>query len=419
MIGLLVPTLILVEPEELGQLMSFLLQRSSLVEARPDEVIDLLSDRFGSSKRAVDAKSLDQATRMAVLLWPMLDGSYRVLIDSNDLFLEAINNPLGHVGRLAVSILSRQRNDFNRSLTEDPELEHLLGLIVADADGKRVLGAVILTFQLPFLLAVAPEWTNKHLIPLLNWTRNKETALALWTGYFHSSQLPRLTNAFLDGLSQSFDNIVHFDETTRRKIPKYVIPLLQEAPDALESSWLISFLQGSFDSDRALMWQHLQYSLGDSQKKAEKNIFDEMWLSWGKKLVERRLTGGPDLETEEWRAIIDLFPFLDACFAEAVNLLERGPRAPKLQHGPKIFYWLISAKPEGKLDHLWQHPNDLARYLLYIHSDLEPSVYWLSELDQAISRLGTIDGVQASLLSRLKNRYIELGGRTKDFSEQA
>ncbi|MEM8994381.1 MAG: hypothetical protein AAGF23_06260, partial [Acidobacteriota bacterium] len=290
-----------------------------------------------------------------------------------------------------------------------------LSLIASDADGERCLGAVALTAQLPFLLAVAPEWTDEHLMPLLDWERNEETALALWTGFFRSFRLPLLTDEFLDGIAGSFSRTRQFDETTRRQIPKYIEALLDTDSNALTSQWLPAFLQGAEDSDRALMWQKIRYSLGDRQEGEEENLFDAMWQARGKALVERRLAGGrPDLEEEEWEAIVDLCPRLDAFFAESVSLIERRRTAPRFERGMDALHRLASDDSERGLEHLWHHPNALSRFLLYILSAQEAPAYWLSELGEALARLQEIDGVEASLLARLKDRYVELGGRLED-----
>jgi hypothetical protein len=397
-------------------LIRFLTDHETVREIHKIDVAHFLSERYQSGGSEVSQEVLGQATQLAVITWPVLDSAYRVTLSGRDLFTEVLNNPLGRLGRFAVSVLSRQKNDFSTSLDEVPSLLELFNNIADDADdGDRVLGAVALAWQLPFLSAIASDWTSERLIPLLDWERNVETARALWSGYFRSYLRFPMTESFQRYFAQSLEHIDHFEERTREKIPKYLIAYLLSEEDALTSEWFRSFLLASTDEDRALFWNELRY--GGEEQQQEENFFDMTWETWGKRLFQQRVTGGPDLGNSEWNAIVQLGPHLDRCFPEFVNLMEQRQQIPCYEHTPDVFFRLTSDDPSKSLGHLWNHPEPLARYLLYFLAG-EIERYWCSELREILRKLRASGLTNQRLLDRLKDRYVEKCGSADDLWDE-
>lgn len=99
----------------------------------------------------------------------------------------ALNHPVGCVAEALLNHwFARKPNDAD-GLPADIE-PHLTALCDLNVDRFRH-GRVILSSRLIALFRVDRPWTEKHLLPLFNWTACHTEALATWSGFLRSPQI--------------------------------------------------------------------------------------------------------------------------------------------------------------------------------------------------------------------------------------
>ena len=130
----------------------------------------------------------------------------------DDPVFEAINHPIGHVTRALINLwFSREPND-NDLLPEDlkPFFTALCNAKVARCRHGRVL----LGSRLIPLFRVDPQWTEEHLLPLLNW-ENPTEAKGVWEGFLWS---PRLYQPLMLAFKpQLLDSAYHYGELGKHR----------------------------------------------------------------------------------------------------------------------------------------------------------------------------------------------------------
>ncbi|MPZ37245.1 MAG: hypothetical protein GEU95_04150 [Rhizobiales bacterium] len=102
---------------------------------------------------------------------------------------EAINHPIGHVAQALLNLWVKRNPNDNDLLPGD--IEPIFSTICDVGIEKFRHGRVLLASRLIALFRVDPPWTEKHLLPLFDWTRSSVEAKAAWEGFLWSPRLYR------------------------------------------------------------------------------------------------------------------------------------------------------------------------------------------------------------------------------------
>ena len=125
----------------------------------------------------------------------------------NEPVTEAINHPIGHIAQALLNFwLNRKPND-NDLLPKgiEPFFTQM-----CDVEIERFRhGRVLLASRLIALFRVDRAWTEKHMLPLLDWTRSSVEARATWEGFLWS---PRLYQPLMIAFKSQFLSTAHHYE---------------------------------------------------------------------------------------------------------------------------------------------------------------------------------------------------------------
>ena len=121
---------------------------------------------------------------------------------------EAINHPVGHITQALLNLWFRREPVDNESLPSDiePYFKQLCDIgIEKFRHGRVVLASRLITFY-----RVDHIWTETHLLPLFDWSRNSVEAKAAWEGFLWS---PRLYFPLLNAFKPQFlATALHYKE---------------------------------------------------------------------------------------------------------------------------------------------------------------------------------------------------------------
>ena len=126
---------------------------------------------------------------------------------------QAINHPLGLVTQSLLNLWFRDEPNDNDTLP--PDMGRLFTHICDTKIEKFRPGRVILVSRLITFFRVDRIWTEKHLLPLLDWTVNPLEAQAGWGGFLWS---PRLYRPLLVAFKPQFlETVRHYEELGSNK----------------------------------------------------------------------------------------------------------------------------------------------------------------------------------------------------------
>lgn len=112
---------------------------------------------------------------------------------------EAINHPVGHVTQALLTFWFKREPNDNDGLPI--EIETFFTELSDTTVRRFVHGRVLLASRLIALYRVAPDWTRRRMLPLLNWNQSSSEAKASWEGFLWS---PRLYKPLLLAIKAQF-----------------------------------------------------------------------------------------------------------------------------------------------------------------------------------------------------------------------
>lgn len=143
---------------------------------------------------------------------------------------QAINHPIGLATQALLNLWFKDPPSDNDTLP--PEIDRLFTHICDRKIEKFRHGRVILASRLIALFRVDQAWTEKHLLPLLDWSVDKNEAQAAWEGFLWSPRLYRpLRVAFK---TQFLETACHYQELGSSK-QQFVQFLTFSALDRVDS----------------------------------------------------------------------------------------------------------------------------------------------------------------------------------------
>lgn len=177
---------------------------AALVESMPDEV-------FGEVARVIAwwldsvAKVSDRHEKTLLKLCRrILQLQHEDGVDTDDPVTRAINHPVGHVTQALLSIWFRRKPSDGDLLPGD--IEPFFTQLCATESEQFRHGRVLLASRLIPLFRVDRAWTDEHLLPLFDWSRDAREARAAWEGFLWA---PRLYRPLLIAFKDLFLNTAH------------------------------------------------------------------------------------------------------------------------------------------------------------------------------------------------------------------
>jgi len=183
-----------------------------LSRTMPDEVLQKVAGDIAWWLEAI-SRSLDHNEEMFLdLCRRLLACQYKDADDTGNPVDRAINHPVGHATQALLNVWFQRKPRDNEYLPADmePFYTQLCNTNVA----KFRHGRVLLASNLIALFRVDQPWTEKHLLPLFDWTTDPAEARAAWEGFLWS---PRLYRPLLIALKTPFlDTVKHYAKLGQR-----------------------------------------------------------------------------------------------------------------------------------------------------------------------------------------------------------
>jgi hypothetical protein len=234
-------------------------------------------------------------------------------------FQRSANHPYGDLTELylehAYQLIINQKEKGIKFELDSKTLDFFTYTIKNYALGSRY-GVCILGHWLGWLEAVAPEWTEKNLIPIFYWDDNKERALVSWSGYLWNRRLSRfLSEGFSDTYLNAGRHYKEFANSEQEGLIVHVAGLLWfKDIDISDLKDFATMIDGKGRREMLWTWEnHLE--------KAQKEVAEDFWKrviipywDW----TQKRYFGLPDGNEEKfsfWR----LLPFSYSLFPQAAE----------------------------------------------------------------------------------------------------
>ena len=170
-----------------------------LVQAIPNDKLEKLAHALTWWLRKV-AETIDSNEDIFMdLCHRILSLPYELDGGNEDPVDRAINHPVGHVTEALLNLWFKRKPSDNEGLPDDIEPFFTQ---LCDTEVQRFRhGRVLLASRLIALFRVDRSWTEDHLLPLFDWTRNPIEAKAVWKGFMWS---PRLYQPLLIAIKEPF-----------------------------------------------------------------------------------------------------------------------------------------------------------------------------------------------------------------------
>lgn len=234
-------------------------------------------------------------------------------------FQRSANHPYGDVTELylehAYQLIIDQKEKGIKFELDSETLDFFTYTIKNYALGSRY-GVCILGHWLGWLEAVAPEWTEKDLVPVFYWDENKERALVSWSGYLWNRRLPRsVSERFSDTYLNAARHYKEFAKSEQEGLIVHVAGLIWlKDIDISNLRDFVAMIDGKGRREMLWTWEnHLE--------KAQKEVAEDFWKrviipywDWSQK----RYFGLPEGNEEKfsfWR----LLPFSYNLFPQAAE----------------------------------------------------------------------------------------------------
>lgn len=234
--------------------------------------------RVSASFSATCPSEFDRAIVRFIELLPQLPAPRRTIVDQRHRHwvTDAINSPAGHVTQ---ALLEDSRSVTNDDSALQLRLTRLTSLLSLVGD-SRSYSIAIMSHELNWLNHFAPEWTERHLLSLLD-TGVEEDREALWSGFFWN---PRIGSKTLYlRLKSSFLTLVKSDggikKSNERPLAGVVLGGWTAGNQSGADRWMSNdemrdaILHGGDEFRSQVLWQ-LEWGLRDENESTR-----ERWLS--------------------------------------------------------------------------------------------------------------------------------------------
>jgi hypothetical protein len=381
---------------EWKRLLAFLQRHKELFRHGID-IADVLSRRIENRDAPATEEMIREGVVLADSLWSVIP-SEEEEEDVHDWVQAGVNKAGGKLGLFIVYSLSRLWRIHKEEWRGIPDsFRPLLKRMAHAGPGCSPFGRVMLCSQLHFMFAIDSSWTKANLFPLFDWSLSTWVAVQTWHGFLVWGRPTReLLAEFMPRVEQTFDHLRELGKFSKR-FSEILASIAYSSPDnPLEKGWIKAFLRKARPAERIEWVRTIDSILSDISKEERKRL----WESWLRSYFEFRLDSGIPFEDDEWRAMIKWSIPLEDLIPEVVELLTR---RPAVKSRDSLLYYQIR-----KQDGLFQYPNSLADFLLYLLGAEEDLFHHCNYLAEIFHRLLKA-GASRVKLRQIAERLAELG----------
>ena len=295
---------------------------------------------------------LDEAEGIAESFYASTEASESTVDESRtekDWLQRAINHAGGRTVQFWLYALSVRRKDAGDSWVGLPgSYRRYFERVTHGNSTSSRMGTALLLSELAFLFAVDREWTRANLIPLLDWSSDRQRAQCAWHGLLwaklHKALLPELWPFFGESYSELSQGLGSRRERFCDLMSEIAV-FVSDNP--LKEGWLFDFLTHVEDQDRKMWASCFEHKLRCAPPELRRKIW-EVWLNgyWSKRQngIPVPLSEAEIHEMIEWAAQLELvFPsVVERICAKAVPDLKQAAIYYRLEHEG-----MASSQPEA------------------------------------------------------------------------
>lgn len=295
--------------------------------------------------------------------------------EPEDWFSFAVSNPAGILTHFWLHLISRLRKyDAEAWKGLPPQLRVLFDSILADGSTiAREPVRVIMASQLNFLFASDKDWTNKNVVPLLDWSKYSKSAIACWQGYLVAAAWPgNLLPSLLPLYEQLFPVIEgQLDSMQERFCYHLAAAACFGSINPLEHGWLSRFLEIISERLRLRWASDVQMML----RQMENDSTGIAWKTWIEQYWQNRINGIPlALTPIEAGEMTEWCLYLEPVFPVVVDKICSGP-SPLLENSFLYYELPDTALPDS-------YPASVAKLILFLLQKSTAPIYDFDRLDQ-------------------------------------
>jgi len=376
---------------EWRSLLAILARLTPMYESLLYELTSLLKGSIAEKEGSLPDTLIGETLAVADEMWEAGARIEAPLADKTDSWVSiAINRSSGYLVEFYCDSL--------RSLWQAREAhKETIGLILgrlkhmtAGNSPANEIARILVPANGDLLFALAPDWYQDHVLPLLAAPSSDRSSEQSWDGFlfwgrWSQEMLLGLLPAYLGHLPQVTSGS---DERSRMYCGHLAGVAVFGAIDPISSGWLDEFVSRASQRER-LNWAG---EITQVLREADQQAKDGAWNRWLNVYIQRRVQANPlPLDPEEAGSMCEWSLILKAHYEEVVESLVAGP-APSARG--KMFYYRLHEDDVVSLA-----PALSARLLTALLSNEDGSELWdLDQVDAMTSQLIDLNPSEPTLL---------------------
>lgn len=343
--------------------------------------------------------TFDESEQLARRCWEVIGpGTASGVSRSDDVVLEAINHPAGHLAQYWVDRLGDLwKNDLDHWGGIPPDIaDHLAEMLTGGTKSSEMV-EVIFGQHLTFFYAADSEWCRNFLLPRFEWS-DEDRALRSWEGYLaHGGWVNDLVaEGFLTTIATA---TAHREKLSTRRAHSLSALIAKIVLDGNVDSqeWMRDLVRTS-STDAQVSWTE---AIGMRLRSLEPDAVESEWARWGRDYLGSRTSSVPRrLDPREATAIAYWLLFLGDSMAAAIDLLLRNPVAGIDTHS--LFFHDLT---EGRVE---RAPKQIAQLVRQLLDSTHESFHYFMDLKRIYAKLKAL-GVPEDALHGIAEAAMRLG----------
>lgn len=387
--------------EDWRQLLALFAGNGEIRQKHSLHIAWLLWDGLTSSEGTIPLILYPRLLDLVMSVWR--EHPYRAPDDWMDWAEAAINTSGGVVAEILVEQISQLRRQADRwdglPVLYCEALEELLG----SREDAAPYARVILSGGLHVLYDCDPEWTLKHVIPLLDWSKSEEHALQSWHGFLVWSRPPEeCLAALLPHYAKAPGYFKEANDQLQSQLARHIASILTfSSADPYADNWMVRILSESSSDFRLDLARSIQWLLGQVEDVHRR---EELWETRLKPYWKKRLDGPlPRLVNDEQAAMVEWILPLASCLPSVASLVEASEPTASLD---QAFFWHLAKEAEW----ITRYPTEAAELCTHLTRGFPDAVepYRIHDLGKVIKIL---EGARADAgaLRALREEALRLG----------
>jgi hypothetical protein len=264
------------------------------------------------------------------------------LPETTDWLTTAINHPAGVVTEFLLQSLSkRQKRGQDMTRVFPAEYKECFEKMLSGTSEAAQMGRVVLASRIGFLDWLDWQWCRANVVPLLDWSRDVQTAEQAWNGFLTWGQglsLPCVELLFPHYI-ETLKHLDHVGEAPKASLCHHLAGLAVHFPThPLERGWLTQFVMDADENLRIHWCEGVRQAL----ENLDEDAVVHLWQTWLRQYWDQRASGAPvPLKDNENQAMIGWLPLLGPVLDEAVKMVCRIP-PPRCETGRVFFHNLAT-----------------------------------------------------------------------------